>query len=199
MGFRRVRGDAQFGVSFIVTALLFVGQLLAQSGGVPFINQPLAPGAAVPGSAGFTLTVNGCTFVSGATVKWNGTALATTFVSSIQLTAAVPASDVATAGTASVTVSNPGGPASSPMFFEITTPTTTLAFAQNEVATITGYVTGLVEGDFNGDGKPDLAVSVSEGQVTVLLNNGDGTFKTLPSFNLTGLTDPSLLLAARSE
>jgi hypothetical protein len=59
----------------------------------------LAPATAVAGSAGFTLTVNGTGFVSSSVVNFNGTALTTTFVSATQLTAAVPAAAVATAGT----------------------------------------------------------------------------------------------------
>ena len=43
----------------------------------------------------------------------------TTFVSSSQLTAAIPATDIATAGTASVTVVNPGGTASNALTFTI--------------------------------------------------------------------------------
>ena len=74
---------------------------------VPLINQPLVPAAATPGGAAFTLTVNGTGFVSGSVVQWNGSPLATTFVSGSSLTAAVPASDIATASTASVTVVNP--------------------------------------------------------------------------------------------
>jgi hypothetical protein len=35
----------------------------------------------------------------------------------------------------------------------------------------------LVAGDFNRDGKPDLAVTGSEGSVAILLGNGDGTFR----------------------
>jgi N-acetylneuraminic acid mutarotase len=42
---------------------------------------------------------------------------------------------------------------------------------------------GIVAGDFNGDGIPDLAVAnsagnISEGTLSVLLGNGDGTFRT---------------------
>jgi hypothetical protein len=63
----------------------------------------LSPNAATAGGAAFTLTVNGTGFVSGAVVQWNGTALATTFVSATQLTAAVPANLIATPGTANIT------------------------------------------------------------------------------------------------
>ncbi len=60
------------------------------------------------GSPAFTLTVNGTNFVSGSTVRWNGANRTTTFVNSSQLTAAIPASDIVTSGTASITVQNPG-------------------------------------------------------------------------------------------
>ncbi|HLV81165.1 MAG TPA: IPT/TIG domain-containing protein [Chthonomonadaceae bacterium] len=71
---------------------------------VPAISS-LSPNSATAGGAAFTLTVNGSNFVSSAKVNWNGTALTTTFVSSAKLTASVPAADIASAGTASVTVS----------------------------------------------------------------------------------------------
>jgi len=65
----------------------------------------LSPSSAYAGSAGFTLTVNGAEFYGGTTVQWNGAALATTYVSPTQLTATVPASLLASAGTAGVTLS----------------------------------------------------------------------------------------------
>jgi hypothetical protein len=68
----------------------------------------LSPNTATAGQAGFTLTVNGTGFVSGAVVQWNGTALSTTFVSATQLTAPVSATLIATAGTATVTVAENG-------------------------------------------------------------------------------------------
>jgi N-acetylneuraminic acid mutarotase len=64
----------------------------------------LSPSTAVAGGGAFTLTVNGSNFVSGAKVLWNGTALTTSFVSAAQLTATVPASLIAGAGTAQVCV-----------------------------------------------------------------------------------------------
>jgi trimeric autotransporter adhesin len=69
-------------------------------------------------SSGVTLTVAGTNFVNGSLVDWIipaagstpaiTTALATTFVSSTQLTAAIPVSDIASAGTVNIEVSNLG-------------------------------------------------------------------------------------------
>jgi hypothetical protein len=68
----------------------------------------LIPDSTNQGSAGIVLTVNGTSFNSNATIYWNGAALTTTFVSAGQLMATLPNADVATAGTASITVTNPG-------------------------------------------------------------------------------------------
>ena len=80
----------------------------------------LSPSSAAAGAPGFTLTVNGTGFVSGASVRWNGADRTTTFVNSAQLTAAIPASDIAAAGTAQVTVVNPGAVASNALPFTVT-------------------------------------------------------------------------------
>ncbi len=81
----------------------------SMAAGMPNIAPPLVPNTATAGSAAFTLTVNGSGFVNQSVVYWNSTAHTTTFVTSSQLTAAVSASDVATAGTIPVYVRNPGG------------------------------------------------------------------------------------------
>jgi hypothetical protein len=73
---------------------------------VPGTKGP-SPATANAGKEVFTLTVNGTGFVTSSVVQWNGANRTTTFVSAIQLTAAITASDIATAGTASVTVFNP--------------------------------------------------------------------------------------------
>ena len=67
----------------------------------------LNPSSAAVGGAAFTLTVTGGGFISSSSVNWNGSPRVTTFVSSMQLTASILASDIATAGTANVTVTNP--------------------------------------------------------------------------------------------
>lgn len=73
----------------------------------PLVYEPLQPASVAPGGSGFTLTVEGTEFVSGAVVEWNGAALPTTFISATKLTASVSSSDIATPQTAAVTVVNP--------------------------------------------------------------------------------------------
>ena len=68
----------------------------------------VSPSSTTVGGPTFTLTANGIGFVTGAIILWNGTQLPTTIVSANQLTATVPASNIATAGTAQVAVQIPG-------------------------------------------------------------------------------------------
>jgi hypothetical protein len=105
-------------ILFIVILLGLASLTYAQAP-VPFINLPLVPDATAPGGPQFTLTVNGTGFVSNSVVNWNGTPLATQFVNQGQLTATVPASDIATASTGWVTVVNPapGGGTSNTAYF----------------------------------------------------------------------------------
>ena len=79
----------------------------AVAGTMPTIAA-LVPASMTHGMAAFALTVNGTNFSSNATIYWNGTAETTMPVSASQLTATIPATDIATAGTAAVTVTNPG-------------------------------------------------------------------------------------------
>jgi hypothetical protein len=87
----------------------------------------LSPASVTAGSGPFLLTVNGNGFQSGASVQWNGSSLPTTFNSAAQVTASVPANLIAGAGTATVTVVNPGSTASNALSFSIigTAPTIT--------------------------------------------------------------------------
>lgn len=77
------------------------------AGAIPAITA-LVPNNTNAGGSDMLLTVNGDTFNVDAMINWNGTALATTYVTAGQLTATVPAADIATAGSAAVTVTNPG-------------------------------------------------------------------------------------------
>jgi subtilase family serine protease len=82
----------------------------------------LSPASAAAGSYAFTLTVNGTNFYYGSTVKWGSTALATTYVSATQLTAAVTSTQLASAASVSLTVANPGGAASAATAFVVGAP-----------------------------------------------------------------------------
>ncbi|MCI0423417.1 MAG: cell shape-determining protein, partial [Acidobacteria bacterium] len=84
----------------------------------PVLNN-MSPNTANVGNPEFTLTVNGSNFVPGSTVQWNGTVRQTTFISSTQLMAVIPATDLATSGSASVTVVNPLGTGSNVLIFTI--------------------------------------------------------------------------------
>jgi len=175
--------SARFVCSFVLFAVTTVW---AQSNPVPLVNQPLVPTATPPGGSSFTLTVNGTGFVSGSVVNWNGTPLSTTFVNSSQLTATVPASNIATAGTASITVSSPspGGGTSNLLFFSVSAPTT-LHFTSFPLTPAgSGYCTGpcsnFIAADFNRDGKLDLTFDEFSPTFPIgdtSLGNGDGTFQ----------------------
>jgi hypothetical protein len=73
----------------------------------PAISE-LEPSIAPAGGGGFTLTVAGSGFASGAAIQWNGAALPTTFTSDREVSAPVPASLVTTPGTAQVTAVSGG-------------------------------------------------------------------------------------------
>ena len=91
----------------------------------------LSPSSAASGGAAFQLTVNGSGFQSGATVRWNGSARTTTFLSSTQVRASINASDIASSGTAAVTVINPGSAESASRPFNVTSPSGTTTFSDN--------------------------------------------------------------------
>ena len=76
------------------------------AGTMPTITA-LSPSSMTANSS-FVLTVNGTNFNSNAVINFNSVAQSTTFVSANQLTANIPAASVATAGSATVTVTNPG-------------------------------------------------------------------------------------------
>jgi len=73
----------------------------------PVINA-ISPATVYAGTAGLTVNITGGRFVAGSTAYWNGTALATTYVSGAVLTASVPASLLTAVGTGTITIANPG-------------------------------------------------------------------------------------------
>ncbi len=87
----------------------------------------MTPSSASAGGAVFELTVVGANFTPSSIVRWNGTSRITTFVDGGTLTANITASDIMSAGSATVTVFNPspGGGTSNALTFVISGPTAT--------------------------------------------------------------------------
>lgn len=124
----------------------------------------LGSSSVAAGGAAFALSVQGSNFVSGSVVRWNGSARATSVVSATQLTASIPASDIAQPGTAQIEVANPapGGGTSSPLTLTITTAPAsvsllpaTLTFASQTVGTQSAALTVTLQ----NPGGATLAVS----------------------------------------
>lgn len=130
----------------------------------------VAPASVVAGGSSFVLTVNGSSFLANSVIEWNGTALTTTYVGNQQLTATVPSSDIAQAGTAQVTVYTPapGGGSS-------TSAVLTIAPA-NPVAKLSTSNLSF--------GNTTQSVS-SSAQTVVLTNSGNATL-TLSAITVTG-------------
>jgi len=104
-------------------------------------------------------------------------------VSGTELKATIPAADLAAAGTGNVKVVNPGpGSASNVAYFQVVNPLKAVSFnLQNWIDGGSVATAGLAVGDFNGDGKVDIAATDRHGQLNgkdllTFPGNGDGTF-----------------------
>jgi hypothetical protein len=131
--------------------------------GVTFtVNRPTAvitsvsPSTVFVGSGAFTLTVTGSSFINGARVRWNGAVRPTTFGGSTTLTAAIPASDVAAAGTAVITVINPA-PSAVSNAVNVTIRTQSAPVVTTEPAVNIGSTTAALPGTVAQDGAPYTA------------------------------------------
>lgn len=174
------------GFTLTLTAMMVLSlgvSALAQSA-VPYLYGPLKPEQKAPGAATFLLTVYGTGFAAGAVVNWNGKPLTTTFVTAEQLTATVPAANVATAGTAVVTVSN-GGVISNALYFQIVKNGYTLGYGKTDYATDT-TANDVTTTQFTTSGQMDLAVATGDNTVSILLGNGTGTFPTHVQYGVPG-------------
>ncbi len=126
------------------------------------------------GASTLTLTVKGANFVPGSIVRWNGNALETRYSHANQLTATVPASSLAGAGKATISVfnSNPGGGASAVQVFDVENSAPTVT-SLSPAGTTVGHagLTLTVSGsnflptstiEWNGAGLPTTYVSGSQ-------------------------------------
>ena len=167
-------GGASPAFSFTVTAI----------NPAPTISS-LSPPSLPAGAAAQTLTINGTGFLSSSTVTFNSIAHTATFVNSSQLTIPLTATDLATAGSYPVVVTNPapGGGASPAANFTVTAinpaptisllnPASLAAGAEPQVLTITG--TGfLTTSKVTFNGVNHTATYVSAGQLTIALTTSD--------------------------
>lgn len=108
-------GGTSAAASFIITA--------AVSNPVPTLTS-IQPTSVTAGSGAQTLTLTGTNFIATSVVNVNGSARTTTYVSATQLTAALTAADVASAGSDSITVTNPapGGGTTAAVTLTVTAP-----------------------------------------------------------------------------
>ena len=79
----------------------------------------LSPNTTAPGGQAFTLVVQGRNFLSNSVVRWNGAERPTSLINGTRLQAQITAADVASAGTAQVSVTTPGSVASGALTFTI--------------------------------------------------------------------------------
>src|SRR5262249_20522880 len=145
------------------------------------------PTAANAGGPAFTLTVSGSNFISGSTVRWNGSDRPTTFNSATTLTASISASDIVSAGTASITVNNPGpgGGLSNALSFTISTALTITTSATLPEGTVNTAYSGTLSASggtppytwsvSSGSVPPGLSLSASDGKLSGTLTSA-GTF-----------------------
>ena len=140
-----------------------------------------SPSTATAGSAAFTLTVNGSTFLDGAVVQWNGQNRATTRLSSSSLQADIPSSDIGQAGTAQLTVLNPGESGVSAAFAIPVVPasptidtTITVALATNDIVydPVRGRIWASVPGNDAQRGNTVTAIDPTTGVIGASISVG---------------------------
>ncbi len=146
-------------------------------------NNPTSPtitslsvSSATVGATDTSITVTGTNYESTSVVQWAGTSIATTYVSSTQLTAVIPAANLTTAGTFSVTVRNTTTNAvSNSITFTVTaagpaisavSPSSVLAGSAGFTLRVSGsgYVSGSV---VNWDGTPLTTSYLNTSQLSV--------------------------------
>ena len=142
----------------------------------------LKPGSALAGSPAFSLTVDGSGFLPGASVTWNGSALVTTSVSASELTAAVPASDIAAVGSSTVQVVNPGGGTSAGRTFSTYLPP--VLFALNPAGAVVG-TPGLTLAVAGANFTSGATVTWNGAALTTTFNSSGSLSASVPAGDLT--------------
>ena len=185
---------------------------------VPAIKA-ISPSSITAGAGATTLDITGSGFVSSSTIGWNGSALATTFVSGTEVMAALPAANLGGSSVSAVTAANPapGGGASAAVGFNVNSPTAVIAaltpasVEQGSAATTvtlsgTGFETNSMV-SWDGQARPttfmsstslqvaltalDLS-SVGQGQLTVSNPNPNANTSAPASLSITNVPVPAI-------
>ena len=149
------------------------------------VNNPLptltslSQTSATVGDPDTTIDLTGTGFVSTSTAEFNGTAIATTFVSATDLSVVIPAGDLTMAGMFPITVVNasPGGGTSNSLTFTVNNPAPTLTSLSQTSATVgdpdtmitltgTNFVSTSTA-EFNGTAIATTYVSATDLSVTI--------------------------------
>lgn len=130
----------------------------------PTVSLTITPNAAPAGSPDTTITLRGSGFTSSSVVKWNDIALATTFGSSTQITAVIPAYLISGFTQSTIQVSTPGATVPlPPQPFTTYLPLPTNDIAYNKVD---GLIYASVPGSAGGDlGNTIAAIDPNSGAI----------------------------------
>jgi uncharacterized protein (TIGR03437 family) len=134
---------------------------------IPPVLSAVSPPAVSVGGTAVPLLINGSGFDVDSVVRWNGSALPTTYLNATELAVTIPASDLATAQQASVSVLNPalGGAASNSLTVNVTTgPVFTAASVVNGADFLSGIAPGEIVSIFGSN----LATGVFSAQALPL-------------------------------
>jgi hypothetical protein len=109
--------------SLVTTVMLirgpFVAPQLLKTGSSAASLSSSSSSTLTHGSGNTTLTLTGTNFQPGVAVTWNGSYRTTTILDSTHVTVAVPASDIAATGSATIIATNPGAAASNSLHITI--------------------------------------------------------------------------------
>jgi hypothetical protein len=175
-----------------INVTVFSGTLGTESDAMVFwVNNPvpiatsISPTSVSAGASGFTLTVNGSNFNADSVVYWGGSPLATTLISSSQLTAVVTTGLLVSGLIVHVTVRNPipGGGSSTSQDFSINNPVpATTSISPTSCAQYHGYAdlfitvngtnfvpTSQAKQWYLGGGRPIPTTFVSSTQLTCII------------------------------
>jgi hypothetical protein len=178
----------------------------------------LSPAFVSAGGSAFTLTIDGSGFLSSSTAYWGTTALSTQLVSGTQLTAQIPAADIANAGTASITVQTTASGATSnlmvfeidsassgstPPFFTLTSVTVTAGTTASFPVTLPSSATDVSASCLNLPAGAACSYTAASGAVSITTSSSTpkGTYQvtvvfteTLPGAAAAGILAPFFLI-----